>query len=105
MKPKTKTQAKPKKATRRDLNAVEYQALLAKLGACSEARHAADGKSMREVWDSCDRGDWLLWLAGNIAIDRKLLVLAACDCARTALQYVPAGEYRPRIAIETAEAW
>jgi hypothetical protein len=33
------------------------------------------------------------------------VVRAACDCARTALRYVPGGEDRPRLAIETAEAW
>lgn len=38
-------------------------------------------------------------------VDRHLVVRAACACARTALQHVPDGEDRPRIAIETAEAW
>jgi hypothetical protein len=32
-------------------------------------------------------------------------VLAACDCARLALVHVPAGEHRPRLAIEIAERW
>jgi len=38
-------------------------------------------------------------------IDRKILVLTACAIARSVLDYVPQGEDRPRIAIETAEAW
>ena len=46
-----------------------------------------------------------MWIAGKVDIDRTVLVLAACACARTALKYVPDGEDRPRIAIETAEAW
>jgi hypothetical protein len=47
----------------------------------------------------------MLWLAERVEIERTLLVLSACDCARTALPYVPAGEDRPRVAIETTEAW
>jgi hypothetical protein len=38
-------------------------------------------------------------------VDRKVVAFAACQCAREALQFVPAGEERPRVAIETAEAW
>lgn len=37
--------------------------------------------------------------------DYKLGVWAACACAREALQYVPYGEQRPLVAIETAENW
>jgi hypothetical protein len=57
------------------------------------------------AWSSCERGDWLLWLAKRVGVDRARLVQAACACARQALQYIPAGEDRPRLAIETAEAW
>ena len=35
--------------------------------------------SLQECWEKCERGDWLLWFADNIGIDRKILVLAACD--------------------------
>jgi hypothetical protein len=55
--------------------------------------------------EKCERGDWLLWLAGKIGIDRKVLVLAACDCAERALKYVEKGEDRPRVAIATARKW
>ena len=47
----------------------------------------------------------MLWLAGRIDIDRKLLVSAACACAEPALAFVRAGEDRPRLAIEVARAW
>jgi hypothetical protein len=61
--------------------------------------------SPQQLWDTCPHGDWLLWLAGRINIKRETLVLAACDCARLSLVYVPAGELRPLQALETAEAW
>lgn len=38
-------------------------------------------------------------------VDRRAAVWAACQCARTVLHLVPEGEDRPRLAIETAEAW
>ena len=48
----------------------------------------------------------MLWLLGKIpSTDRKILVLAACECARQSLHLVPEGEDRPRLAIETAEKW
>ena len=81
---------------------------LNELGACSEAIEWCRGREA--AWDACERGDWMLWLCGRLAgppgsDSRKPLVLAACECARLSLHLVPAGEDRPRRAIETAEAW
>jgi len=79
--------------------------ILTELGACTEAVKWAGRKTPEKAWKKCGHGDWLLWIVGRLGVDRKTIVLAACACARTALKYVPAGEDRPRIAIETAEAW
>jgi len=80
--------------------------LLVSLHACNEAQaFAADYPTIEAAWHACHRGDWLLWLAGRVNIPRPMLVLAACACAREALIHVPAGEFRPLKAIETAEAW
>ena len=78
---------------------------LLELHACEEAIEWAGDKSPKEVWNTCERGDWMLWLAGKLDVDGKLLVKAACACAREALVHVPDSESRPRIAIETAERW
>ena len=80
---------------------------LRSLGACPEAREWAAGYStLAEAWTACERADWLLWYAGrHDDVDRRLLVRAACACARTVLPYVPVGEDRPRLAIEMAERW
>ena len=73
---------------------------------CRDAvRWAEDKKTLSEIWRTCDRGDWLLWAAAKVGIDRKIIVAAACDCAELALKYVPKGEDRPREAIETARKW
>ena len=82
--------------------------LLKKHNACPDATEwvrASDKTTAREIWESCERGDWLLWIAARIKIDRKLIVTAACLCARQSLVHVRPGEERPRIAIETAERW
>jgi hypothetical protein len=47
----------------------------------------------------------MLWAAGKLGVDRRLIVRAAAMCARTALKYVPIGENRPLAAIEAAERW
>ena len=100
--------------SRKEPEMTHKQALtrLKKLGACGDAvtDFANAGRSPQDYWDSCDRGDWMLWLAGKFAggpesEGRKRHVLAACKCARLALKHVPKGELRPQRCIETAERW
>ena len=84
-------------------------ATLKELDACPEAikwAEAQPDQSLEALWDTCPRGDWLLWLAGHDPeLPRALLVQAACGVARPVLAHLPLGEDRPRVAIETAEAW
>lgn len=75
------------------------------LKACSAGIEWVQDRTPQQMWEECERGDWLLWLAVKLHVDRKLIVLAACKCARESLQYVADGEDRPRRAIETAETW
>lgn len=84
---------------------------LKKLGACKEAIEFAQGfTNLKKSWDSCERGDWMLWLLGKLSgkpesQSRRKLVLTACQCARLSLKYVPKKEKRPLKAIQTAESW
>ena len=73
--------------------------------ACTEAVKWVGRKGLITSWNTCKRADWMLWYATRVLNDRKLIVLAACDCAETALKYVPKGEHRPAKAIETARKW
>ena len=73
-------------------------------------RHEAEGKDLREMWDTCDRGDWLLWFSAHMIgkngwPTHQQIVLASCQCARLAIKHVKSGEVRPLKAIETVEAW
>ena len=79
---------------------------LKRMSACTDAREWAESQpNAYTAWRTCPRGDWLMWWLSRAGLDRKTLVLAACDCARLVLHLVPDGEDRPRVAIETAEAW
>ncbi len=84
---------------------MKFSDKLRDMNACPEAVEWVVRRGIKTAWRDCERGDWMLWLAGRLDIDRKLLVLAACDCAETALQYVPEGEDRPAKAIQTARNW
>ncbi|HEY0701166.1 MAG TPA: hypothetical protein VGD60_00215 [Candidatus Acidoferrales bacterium] len=95
------------------MNAQDFLQLLRRLGACSEAVTWAKGKSLGEVWSTCERADWMLWLCGRmVGTDgwptRQEVVLAACSCAETVLHHFEKKypqDDRPRKAIEAARAW
>ena len=79
---------------------------LKELDACRDGLAFANKlDTLQEVWDTCARGDWLLWLLGKTATeaDRKNLVLIAAECARLALPYTK--DSRVIACIETAEKW
>ena len=82
----------------------ELRQFLTSREACSSAMNWLGDRDSDQMWTECERPDWLLWWAGQV-VSRQELVLAACDCAETALRYVPEGEDRPRLAIETTRRW
>jgi hypothetical protein len=82
----------------------ELRQFLESRDACEAAMNWLGDRDSAKMWAECERPDWLIWWAGH-TVPRQELVLAACDCAETALRYVPKGEDRPRLAIETARRW
>lgn len=70
-----------------------------------ESEAWSSGRTWLDAWEECEDARWMLHAAVTIGVDRRLVVLAACACARTALRFAPEDEHRPRRAIETAEAW
>lgn len=75
------------------------------LHACSAALHWLGNRTASKAWAECERADWLLWWAARDGADHVVMVRAACACARRSLRFVPAGEDRPRLAIEATEQW
>ena len=95
------------------LDAKEMRFLLVKLDACKEAREWAADKSLAEIWQTCERGDWLLWLLGRMTDaggwpTHQKVVLASCSCAETVLtlwEHEHPTDWRPRQALAAARAW
>ena len=61
-------------------------------------------EGFRAVWAGC-QDPFALFRVYALTGDRLRLVQAACAIARLVMIYVPAGELRPLMALETAEAW
>ena len=61
-----------------------FKELLIELNACKDAREWAGDKSWEEIYNTCHRGDWLLWLFKRTnPDDLQLLTLAKGRCANT----------------------
>src|SRR5579871_1949492 len=84
------------------MNALQLE--LRRLLACSPAVAWAGGYNDAAVaWRACRRGDWLIWLAASLGVQREVLVRAACGCARLSLSFTE--DERPLHAILMAEQW
>ena len=58
--------------------------LLKELDACFPAIEWAADKSWEEIYSTCHRGDWLLWLFKKVnPTDKRLLTLAKAHCVNT----------------------
>lgn len=45
---------------------------------------------LNTLYNMCDRGDWIMWVLDNILrVDRKILILATCDCIDLVVGYIP----------------
>ena len=59
-----------------------------------------------QFWETCPKGEWLLhWIAKEGNTEHKLIVHAACQCARLTLPYRKDKQQRPLKCIETTEKW
>ena len=88
------------------MNAKEFQNLLNELDACHEAIEWSKGKDFLTVWKTCQRGDWMLWLAKKMQNkdgwpDLRNLTLAKALCAKTVIHLMK--DERSKKAIEVAE--
>lgn len=74
---------------------------LEKTGACKEAIfYVRTQKNYEEAWNNCPRGDWMLWIAAKLQIDKRLLTLAKGKCAATVLRLMK--DKRSKKAVKAA---
>src|SRR5574343_642165 len=78
--------------------------LLKELNACTESIKWAGDKSWEEIYNTCHRGDWLLWLFKRTnPKDFQLLTLAKGHCANTVRHLMK--DERSIRAVDTAIAF
>lgn len=74
---------------------------LEKLHACREAvKYVTTQKSAVSAWRNCPRGDWMLWLAYHLKVNKRLLTLAKGKCAETVLHLMK--DQRSKDAVKAA---
>lgn len=56
--------------------------------------------TFEEAWAACPRGDWMLWIASKLGVEKRLIVLAKARCAETILHLMV--DERSRKAVEIA---
>jgi hypothetical protein len=72
--------------------------------ACDEAKEWASNKSWNEIYNTCHRGDWLLWLFKKTnPNDLQAITLAKAHCANT-VRYLMKDE-RSKNAVDVAIAF
>lgn len=63
------------------------------------------GLSFEELWNTCERADWMLWFCVQIGVHHKSIVAAAIDCTARTLKYVPSDEARIDAVFEDLRDW
>lgn len=56
-----------------------------------------------DLWNNCHRGDWLLWLANKLKVDKRKQALCAALCAHTVVHLMT--DARSREAVRIAFLW
>ena len=85
------------------MNATEFFEKLTILDACPAAIEWAEGKDLATAWRSCERGDWMLWLAVKCGVELRPLTAAKAACAEFARSYIT--DLRSIAALDTAHAF
>lgn len=75
--------------------------LLLSINACPEAIRFADGKTIKQAWETCNRGDWMLWFySKQFPNDIRKITLAKAYCANTVCHLM--NDERSKHAVDVA---
>ena len=56
--------------------------------------------SFEKAWEACPRGDWMLWIAKKVSVNKRELTLAKGYCAKTVIHLMK--DKRSRDAVKAA---
>jgi hypothetical protein len=79
----------------------DFYDLLIELNACDSAINWSGNKPIEQVVKECHRGDWMLWLAYKVGVDKRKLTLAKALCAKTVIHLME--DDRSKKFVEVAE--
>lgn len=75
------------------------------MNACSEAREWVGRKTLKEAWETCPNGDWMVWFMVNAGTDRRTVVRSLVACARPLLDYKVLGTRENKAALDMMIKW
>ena len=61
---------------------------LIQLNACRQFCQWAEGKTAKQVWEQCNRGDWLIWWAAMENQEIRSLTLAKARCSKLVIDLI-----------------
>ena len=87
------------------MTAQQLQDKLIQLNACEPAIEWANGKDLETAWNTCERGDWMIWLlteSQNEVTDKQLRLIAV-ECCRSVQRLMT--DQRSINAVDVAERY
>lgn len=63
------------------------------------------GYTSEDLWEKCERGDWMLYVCTLIGLHPKSLISAAMDCTQRALKYIPKNDQRIDTVFGNLRLW
>ena len=91
--------------TKQTMTAQQLQDKLIQLNACEPAIEWAKDKDLNTAWNTCERGDWMIWLlteSKNEVTDQELRLIAV-ECCRSVQRLMT--DQRSINAVDVAERY
>jgi hypothetical protein len=63
--------------------------ILENFGACPESIKWVGDKAAHKAWETCPRGDWLMWIAEKLKVDERKMYLCTALIAHQAIHLMP----------------
>ena len=71
---------------------------------CKEAlAYYAEKKTFKEAWEDCERGDWMLWIALKLQVEKRVFTLTKGKCAELVIHLMK--DERSKNAVRVAIAY
>ena len=90
------------------MTAKKLEAILKNLTACKEGYKWANGKTLKQAWETCQHEDWMMWLYKYASPKKdvcvRIAVHAAESCIANWVNKYP-DDNRPQLAIQSAKDW